>query len=236
LLSTLLIGVFLSSSLCAAEQVTMGVLLFPPDITIDEKTKRCVGRNIDITRKLLLEYGVTMQVVCASPMRIYRMIEDSEVDLTINIKSTKALASHVEFSKVPFRKLVLNMYSHSDAKEFSTISAVRGFDYQGYRENYSKEGFEFIDLPSTISAIQVFIKHRSDYLLSYESPVLNFTNEKKLLIPDTVSVTPLLEIDTFYAISNKSIYLDKLKYIFNDYALKHNAHYFLSDLQDSSPQ
>lgn len=86
---------------------------------------------------------------------------------TINIKSTKALANLVEFSKTPFRKLVLNLYSHSDAKNFSTISAVRGFDYQGYREKYAKEGVEFIDLPSTISAIRVFIKRRSNHLLSY---------------------------------------------------------------------
>lgn len=118
-----------SSSLRAVEQVTIGAILFPPGVMMDENTKKCVGRNIDITRKLLLKYGISLQLVCASPLRIYRMIEDNDADFTINIKSTKALISHVEFSQTPFRKIVLNIYSHSDAKEVSTISAVRGFDY-----------------------------------------------------------------------------------------------------------
>jgi len=34
----------------------MGVFLIPPDITIDEKTKKCVGRHINVTRHILSEY------------------------------------------------------------------------------------------------------------------------------------------------------------------------------------
>lgn len=59
----------------------MGVFLIPPDITIDEKTKKCVGREINVTRRILSEYGINLSVVCAPAMRIYRMIEDGTVGL-----------------------------------------------------------------------------------------------------------------------------------------------------------
>jgi hypothetical protein len=73
-------------------------------------------------------------------------------------------------------------------------------------------------------------------LLPYQSPVLNYIDEKNVSIAETVAVTPLLEIDAFYATSKRSLYLDKLKSVFNDYALKNNAQYFVSNLQGSTPQ
>lgn len=47
-------------------------------------------------------------------------------------------------------------------------------------------------------------------------------------------MTYLLEVDTFYAISNHSLYLDKLMYVFEDYALQHQEQYFLAEFQKNS--
>jgi hypothetical protein len=222
-----LFAIFLSGNVFAKEAVTMGVILFPPDVTLDEKTKECVGRNITITRALLAKYDFSLNVVCASPLRIYRMIEDGEIDFTINIKSPVALADYVVFTDIPFRQIRLNLYTHINGKEGETISAVRGFDYQGYRQKFENEGYEFIDLSSTISAIQVFIKHRSHYMLSYQSPVDNYLINNDLNIKDTVSSKSLMVIDTYYAISNQSAHLEALLRAFNHFKAEHKLKYFL---------
>lgn len=159
------------------------------------------------------------------------MIEDGEVDFTINIKSTEALRKHVVFSDIPFRKIILNLYTHNEPNQNKIISAVRGFDYQGYRQKFSDEGFEFIDLPSTISAIQVFMKGRSDFMLSYESPLDNYLSKNKLTLLNSTTITPLLEIGSYYAIAKRSVHLNELKHAFNDYAVKHQAQYFLTTWQ-----
>ena len=71
--------VFLTLSYAQAKTaITMGVVLFPPDVTIDEKTKECVGSAITTTRELLLEYGFKLHVVCAPAQRIIRLLQNKE--------------------------------------------------------------------------------------------------------------------------------------------------------------
>jgi polar amino acid transport system substrate-binding protein len=227
--------VFLSiPSVQASTELTMGVVWFPPDVILDEKTKECVGRNITITRAILLKYDIKINVICASPLRIYRMIESEEIDFTINIKSTEALTKYVEFSDIPFRKIILNLYTHNEPNQNKTISMVRGFDYQGYRQRYSDEGFDFIDLPNTISAIRVFMKGRSHYMLSYESPVEHYLATNNITMKNTVSITPLLEIDSYYGVAKHSPHRHELMQAFSDYAVKHHAQYFLSAWQQEN--
>ncbi|MFT6898282.1 MAG: polar amino acid transport system substrate-binding protein [Paraglaciecola sp.] len=218
----------------ASTEITMGVILFPPDVIIDEKTKECVGINIAITREILLKYDIKVNVICASPLRIYRMIEVGEIDFTINIKSTKALTQYVVFSDIPFRKIILNLYTHNEPNQSKTISTVRGFDYQGYRQRYSDEGFEFIDLPNTISAIQVFMKGRSRYMLSYESPVKHYMGITHLSMKNTVSIIPLLEIDSYYGVAKRSPHRHELMQALSDYGEKHQARNFLSAWQQEN--
>lgn len=217
-----------------ATEVTMGMVLFPPYVTIDEKTKECVGDIITVSRELLLKYDIKFRVICASPLRIYRMIENAEIDFTVNIKSTEALTKHVLFSDIPYRNIRLNLYTHNEPNHRKTISAVRGFDYQGYRQKFNEEGFEFIDLPNTISAIQVFMKGRSDYMLSYEAPVQEYILTNNIIVKSTDTITPLLEIGTYYAVAKHSQHLDDLLQAFSDYAVKHRAQYFFSAWQQEN--
>ena len=186
--------VFLTLSYAQAKTaITMGVVLFPPDVTIDEKTKECVGSAITTTRELLLEYGIKFHVVCAPAQRIIRLLQNKEIDFTISVKSDELLTQHVVYSDIPFRKVKINLYTRNELKQFKTISAVRGFEYQGYRKKFSEEGIEFIDLPNTVSAIQFFLKGRSEAMISYGAPVQNYMKTNQIAMQDTYMITVLQE-------------------------------------------
>ena len=89
--------------------MTLGILVFPPHSILDEVSNECVGRSVTITKKILAEYAINIDVVCAPPIRIYRLIENAKVDLTINIKSTKALPKNIVFVDTPFSTLSLDL-------------------------------------------------------------------------------------------------------------------------------
>lgn len=229
------IFVFLSiSSVQAETELTMGVVVFPPDVILDEKTKECVGSNITLTRELLLEYGIKFHVVCAPPQRIIRLLQSGGIDFTISIKSVEAINKHVVYSDIPVRKIRLNLYSHNESNNSQTISSVRGFEYQGYRKKFSEQGLEFIDLPNIDSAIQVFLKGRSEAMISYESPVQNYMDTNNIARLNTYSITPLLEIDAYYSVAKRSPHRKELIEAFRGYSVKHKAQNFVSAWQQSN--
>jgi polar amino acid transport system substrate-binding protein len=216
----------LSSPISARGNVTLGILVFPPHSRIDDVTNECVGRFVNITEKILAEYSINLDVVCAPPIRIYRLLENADVDFTINIKSTKALPKDIVFVDTPFSTLRLDLYSHKNTQLKKSVAAIRGFSYHGYRDKLTTQGYQFFDLPDSISAIQLFLKNRTSHLISYRSPVDFYIEEKKLNVKDDVSVSPLLDVPTYYAISGQSTHLKKLQVAFDDYASKHQLTFF----------
>ena len=215
----------------AEAELTMGVVLFPPDVTIDEKTKECVGSAITATRDLLFEFGVKVHVVCAPPQRIIRLLQNKEIDFTISVRSDEILSKHVVYSEIPFRKVKVNLYIRNELKQFKTISAVRGFEYQGYREKFSQEGMEFIDLPNSVSAIQFFLKGRSEAMISYEAPVQSYMKTNQIVMQDTYTITVLQEANLYYSVAKHSPHLNELLHAFRDYAVKHQAQHYTSAQQ-----
>ena len=212
--------------ICARKNVTLGTLVFPPYSKLDPATNQCVGRFISITKKILAEYDINVDVVCAPPIRIYRFLKNADVDFTINIKSTQALPKDIVFVDTPFNNLSLDLYYHKDTQSIKSVAAIRGFSYHGFRTKLTAQGYEFFDLPTSISAIQLFLKKRSSHLISYRSPMKYYIEEKKLNINKDVSVLPLTDVPTYYAISGDSPHLNKLKSAFDDYASKHQLTFF----------
>mgnify|MGYP000277116413 CR=1 FL=1 len=204
----------------------MGVIEFPPHVKKDENTNKCVGKFVSISKKILSEYGIDFETVCAPPIRIYRLLESGAVDFTINIKSTEALPKDIVFVEPPFSTLSLNLYSHKQASLGENVAAIRGFSYHGYRSKLVSQGYEFFDLPTSISAIQMFVKKRSSNLISYRAPVEYYIAEKGLEIKDNVRILPLTEIPTYIAISGQSKHLELIKSAFDDYAKKHQLAFF----------
>jgi hypothetical protein len=136
------------------------------------------------------------------------------------------LPKDIVFIDTPFSTLNLDLYTHKNAQSLKSVAAIRGFGYHGFRTKLMAQGYEFFDLPTSISAIQLFLKKRSSHLISYRSPVEYYIQQKKLNIKDGVSVLPLLDVPTYYSISGQSPHLVKLKAAFDDYASKHQIRFF----------
>ena len=221
----------LTSFFCAGkETVTFGAIVFPPNTVYNARTKECIGDSIRETRRILHQYQFKMDVVCASAIRIYKLIETGEVDITINVKSTHALKQNVTFVDTPYQPLFLVLYTHKNIASQKIVSGIRGFDYHGQRQQMQAQGFEFVDLPNTLSALQVFLKKRSSHLISYRGPVSYYLRNLNTAFDEPVTVTPLFNVNTFYAIGKKSEHVVRLKEVLNDYAIKHNLQYFRKEV------
>lgn len=232
--SVLYICMSIISTQAYAEQqsVTLGASLFPPSAYIDKSTGKCVGENIDVTSKILAHYNVKLEVICTLPARMYLLVKNLEVDFTVNVKSTRALSPYVEFVEPPLKKLFINLYRYDTDSKFKTISAIRGFDYNGIRQKLVDQNYQFVDLPTAEAALQLFLKGRSDALISYQSNVAHLKQQNSMVFPKEMSVTTQLEVNAYYGITKGSAKFDLLKHILSDYAKQHNLEYFVSQNVD----
>jgi polar amino acid transport system substrate-binding protein len=192
----------------------------------DEETSECVGKGINITKKILTEYQQHLDVICAPATRIYQLMHAGKIDFTINIKKTNSLPENTLFVDTPFRKIVIKLYSHKDLSLDKDVAAIKGFSYQGHKDKLDQQGFDFFEMPTSISAIQFFLKKQSGHLISYGSSWDYYVDEKKLDVNDVVFSQALEETSTHYAISNTSYFKQRLLDIFNQYALEHKVSYF----------
>ena len=219
LVLTLLFGKFLAAE--EALDINFGVAIFKPYSSIDENTGKCIGIGFDVTKKLLQPKSIEINNSCAAPARIYRSLSSGTVDLSLNIKSTLAVQDKVTFTNIPFDALMLNFYTNPDnARVDKKIAAIRGYDYNGFRETLIQQGFEFVDVSNSDDAIRIFANKRTKYLLSYKGPFEDYTknqqSEKELLTLTSAHTELLIAVPTFYAISKASAHHDALVSAFKE--------------------
>ena len=159
----------------AQTNIRMGVHNFPPDFVVSPDGTHCGGPGVEQIRKMLAGAGLQLTTVCVPPARLYLLMEQGEIDLTINIKSTTALQSKPApiFVEPAFMNLQLVLYSHkktSEAPRDNSVALIRAFDYQGQRSKLSRDGYVMVDLPDATSAIDMFLHQRTQHLLTYEGP------------------------------------------------------------------
>lgn len=214
---------FYTKTLYAEDALTInvGVSVFKPYSSIDPNTGQCVGSGFDLTRQLLEPYNIKIKTSCAAPARIYRLLSSGTVDLTLNIKSTLAVQDKVTFTTIPFDALILNFYANPDKKNGNKkIASIRGYDYNGFRESLTQQGFEFVDVSGASDAIRLFANKRTSYLLSYAGPfkyyIENEKSQPELLTLTNAITELLLAIPTHYAISKASLHHDVLVGVFKE--------------------
>ncbi|MDT0584178.1 transporter substrate-binding domain-containing protein [Brumicola blandensis] len=199
--------------------IVLGLTGFAPYSTIDEETGQCFGSGFDITQTLLLSDNFKVKPFCAAPARVYRSIEEGKIDLTVNIKSTNALKDKVSFTKIPFDKLKLNLYSKNEQSSSKTVASIRGYDYEGQRRKMEEQGYKFVDVPNADNATNLFLNGRTSHLLSYENPYIHFLNqldsETRTSYEQIVQIEYLTSVPTHYAISKSSPHHDSLVAAFN---------------------
>ena len=211
------------------QTITFGTGIFPPDMFIDPESGRCSGHIIDTVNKIFIESDFLLQAVCPSAARIYRMLENDEIDLIVNVTTTAQLEGLVTFVTLPYRELNISLFNHQDNKLSKTVSAVRGYQYNGERKRLLSQGFEFYDLPDSANALQFFLKKRSAYILTYREPFIYMLNNSATTFEHNIEEKRLSSLTNHFAISNKSAMFDQIKSALHHYATKHERKYFLDD-------
>ncbi len=229
LFSTLLLitSLLMSVSSNSKQNITFGMGVFPPAYVVDLETGRCSGSLTDTLNKIFTGSGFSLTLICASPSRVYRMIENGEIDLTINITATDQLEGLVTFVTPPYQDLSISLFTHKNSQSSKVISAVRGYQYNGQRKRLQNLGFEFYDLPDTASSLRFFMKKRSTYLLSYQVPIIYMLNQKHNNVKHEIVEEKISSLPTYFAITNTSKMFEQIKNILDDYVTKHEKKHFL---------
>lgn len=200
--------------------VNAGLIIFPPFIQQKENNK-CFGSAVDDLQKIFPADTYTLNIHCASPLRIYRDFNEGFIDLTINVKTTISLESNVLYSRLPYRELEIVLYSRDIEKPYS-IAAIRAFSYSGTRKALVDKGYTFVDLSTTKDAIAVFLRGGTDAILSYRRPFEHYLDESfknKGFGSLNLSFKQeyLASTPTFFAINRRNEQADELLKKINDY-------------------
>ena len=213
------------------EFITLGMLEFPPYAYSEAGSQECIGYVVETTKKIFAQYGFNVKSICAPAIRVYRMIQSGKVDLTVNVQSTKMLQDHVVFFPTPYSKLDLLLISHKDRGFENLVSGIRGFDYHGQREKLVAEGFIFQDTPGSIDAVRMFVRERTRHLITYKIPYKFYLEQNSFDVSPDTDIKFLLDLPTFYAISNKSKHKQFIIRSLEDLATKTQVNKF----EDISP-
>lgn len=183
--------------------IILGVVEFPPLVIKDGEGLGCHGEAVTISRTVLELLGYKVLVECPPPARLFERIRQGQVDITVNVKSTKALVNNVTFFEKPFSYLSLVLMTNTRLEGDKTVAAIRGYDYVGLRRELTDRNYTFFDMPNSTDAIQLFQFGRTTHLVTYEAPYLYHIER----VPDNIddlTISMRRDIPTFFAVSNKS--------------------------------
>lgn len=219
--------------------IRIGVHNFPPEFFMQQPTNgpvRCGGPGVEQTAKILASAQLMLEAVCVTPARMYLLLQTGEIDLSINIKSTKALLhtnpqQAPRFASPAYMDLKLMLYSHSRSSKApanDSVAAIRSFDYQGQRQLLSARGFSFIDVSDATSAIELFLHYRTEHLISYSAPfdsylTQSYPSNKSIPASPLWQSSQLATVPAFYVISAQSPQRDLLLQTIENYAKAHGC-------------
>ena len=191
------------------QRVVLGVVEFPPLVMKDPTTMKCHGEIIDTIDALLIKLNYEVRVECAPPARLFERVRKGVVDLTINVKGTRALDDNVIFLDKPVVFLSTLLVSNKKRLNEKSVAAVRGYDFLGLRKELLDEGYTFFDMANASKAIQLFEMHRTAHLLTYEAPYMFYVAINGSTVSELL-VSQRRNIPSFLAVSKTSNQKDSL--------------------------
>lgn len=183
--------------------VVLGVVEFPPLVMKDNDGNGCHGQAIEVSSLVLEKLGYNVSVECPPPARLFERIRKGHVDITVNVRGTKALENNVIFVEKPFSFLSLMIMTNPKLDKRKTVAAIRGYDYEGLRQELEDDNYIFVDMANSSDAIQMFQFGRTTHLVTYEGPYMAYIDSASEVIKDVV-ISIRRDIPTFFAISKAS--------------------------------
>ncbi|WP_337881266.1 transporter substrate-binding domain-containing protein [Rheinheimera sp.] len=209
-------------------KVRLGIHNFPPGFVMSGDGKTCSGRAVDILDRILNPVGLQIVPQCGTPARIYRQLDSGDLDIGIST-ITNPLVNHSHlFLTPPYTQLVLMLYSHPESATgaaTNSVVAIRGFEYQGQRLKLIQQGFEFIEMPDAVSAINFFLHQRAQHLISYQEPFLHYLQQHDAAPQSQIRQQHLMTVDAQLVVSARSAYKERIIQAVAQYAARHQCHY-----------
>lgn len=81
-----------------------------------------------------------------------------------------------------------------------------------------------MDMPDSISAIQLFLHQRTQHLISYQGPFVAYTGQQATDIVD-IKQKKLAEIDAYFVVSAASAYQQRIIEVVQQHARAHSCSY-----------
>lgn len=187
------------------QPITLAVIDFPPFTILNRESMVCDGPFVDRVLEIFEASPYSINVVCNPPARLFRRLGTGDVDFTINISSTKGIQGKVEFFNRPFSFINLSLVSYLDAQQ-DTVASVRAYDYAGSRQVLSEQGYRFIDVPSPVDAVRIFLHRRSEHIITYKGPFEYMLKQMGETFEDRFIVETIASIPTYFAVSKTSVH------------------------------
>lgn len=160
---------------------------FPPIAYIDE-FGNSQGNLLDYAQQVFNQLGYSVKFRPLPSARLFRELINGKVHVWIGAKGKPPLKNHVLESKRPISQITLALYYHPDLEppvlpaslQNQKIIAIRGFSYWDKVNAWLSDetlNIELVKSASHTSAIAMLLKKRSNFLLSYQEPML-FTKEQ----------------------------------------------------------
>lgn len=230
----LLLALFMLPTVWAEAKATpdkvlhMGIHNFPPDFVVSADGKSCAGEGYLLAQRLFAEAGFKLKAVCTTPARMYLLLDQGEVDFSINIKTTTAISKNHTFVEPAYMPMQLMLYSHalsSNALQDKTVAAIRSFDYLGQRQQLLQQGYQLVDMPDSISAVQLFLHQRTQHLISYQGPFVAYASQQSEFLISELKQKKLAEIDAYFVVSAASTEHQRIIEVLQRYAQTHSCSY-----------
>jgi polar amino acid transport system substrate-binding protein len=209
-------------------KLNVGLIVFPPLIQ-QAANDKCFGEAIDTIADIFPYPEYALNIYCSTPSRIYRDFSQNKIDITFNIKSSTSLGNNIYYSTIPYSEVELILYSRSSTNyhqgDKKTISAIRGYGYNGTRNQLELEGYVFYDHSNTRAATTFFLRGASTSLISYKEPFEYYVNKlkKRRSFRDlSVAFTELSisKVKTYFVVNGKHKHAKKLLDKINNQAFR----------------
>jgi len=234
------LAVMADASVAAARPgLRMGIHNFPPDFVVSTDGKSCAGEGYLLAKKIFTQAGFDLTAICTTPARMYVLLEQGEVDFSINVKTTAAISKAHQFIEPAYMAMQLMLYSHplsSTAPQDKTVAAIRAFDYLGQRQQLIQQGYQLVDMPDSISAVQLFLHQRTQHLISYQGPFVAFSSTQATNVMSGLKQKKLAEIDAYFVVSAASAHRQQIIEIVQLYAKTHSCIYLKDCVERYSAQ
>lgn len=205
------LALLVSHSSAATEPRTLdaGYLDFPPFKYTDDQGQ-AAGPWVTITETLAHEAGFRLNWIELPISRVYRALQQGELDLWPGIAAIPELQPHVLESEATPLVLSLSAFHTADQPGVDSIQAlqgqelilIRGFTYLGWLDSLVDDGQTSVSrAPNHDAALQMLQMERGNYLVDYDEPALATQRAADV---DAIVQSPLIQVRGSFIVSRYS--------------------------------